>query len=127
MCTGEVWVCMCAGDVWVCVQVCVQVRWVTHSLAVSADVPGGQHRPGPDQEHAGLRWDPGGESGHPCWPLGGARPGHWVGSRSSTGSGSLQKEDPCIRVEQVTEARGSQGRAGCWREWSWGGLAEGTA
>ena len=68
-------VCGCA-----CVQVCVQVRQVTRSLAISADVPGGQHHPGPDQEHAGLRRDPGGESGRPCWPLGGTRPGRWVGS-----------------------------------------------
>ncbi|XP_061263262.1 two pore channel protein 2 isoform X4 [Bos javanicus] len=72
-----------------------------HHPQHAADVPGGQHHPGPDQEHAGLRWDPGGESGHPCWRLGGARPGHWVGSWSSAGSGSLQKEGPCIRVEQV--------------------------
>ncbi|XP_042094289.1 two pore channel protein 2 isoform X1 [Ovis aries] len=32
----------------------------THHPQHEADVPGGQHHPGPDQEHAGLRRDPGG-------------------------------------------------------------------
>lgn len=34
-------------------HVCVQVRQVTRSLA-SADVPGGQHHPGPDQNMRAL-------------------------------------------------------------------------